>query len=396
MFPEYKNRLSNRVEEDLSGKEGCRLDHVMTKRLLRGSWVCIVLIALTALFYWLLPLIYPFLIAWLIAYAMNPLVRWLQSAAKLPRWLAVTASLLLYFGSAGIVLSAAVTRLVKELITLAESLDLHIEEWRGWFVEWSQSEGIQNIINEINSFIASNPGYENTINKNIDNTTSTISSAISRLLSGFLSGIVNLLTSLPNLGVILIVILLATFFISKNWERNMRFLVGLVPSPFRKTGSEVWKDLQKALFGYLRAQFIMISITAVIVLIGLLILRVDSAFTYAILIGFVDLLPYLGVGTVMVPWLVYAYMSGDTGFGIGLSILYGIILVARQLIEPKVLASSVGLDPLPTLISMFVGLKLFGVLGLIIGPVSFVVFGAIVRAGVLRDLRNYIVNGRLR
>ncbi|MMZ66502.1 hypothetical protein D1872_290040 [compost metagenome] len=98
----------------------------------------------------------------------------------------------------------------------------------------------------------------------------------------------------------------------------------------------------------------------------------------------------------MVPWLVYAYMTGDLRLGIGLSILYGVILVARQLIEPKVLASSVGLDPLPTLIAMFVGLKLFGLLGLIIGPVSFVVVGAMIRAGVLRDLRNYIVNGRLR
>ncbi|MEF2968387.1 sporulation integral membrane protein YtvI [Paenibacillus sp. M1] len=372
------------------------MDHTMTKRLLRGGWVCIVLVLLAFGLYWLLPLIYPFLIAWLIAYAMNPLVRWLQSAAKLPRWLAVTTALIAYVGGTLIVLSAAVTRLVKELIALSETLDFHIAEWRKWFVEWSQSEGIQNIINEINRFIADNPGYENTINKNIDTTTSTISSAISKLLGSLLNGIVGVLTSLPNLGLILIVILLAAFFISKNWERNMRFLSGLVPSPFRKTGGEVWRDLQKALFGYFRAQFIMISITAVIVFIGLLILRVDSAFTYAILIGFVDLLPYLGVGTVMVPWLLYAFMTGDVGFGIGLSILYGVILVARQLLEPKVLATSVGLDPLPTLISMFVGLKLFGVFGLIIGPVSFVVFGAVLRAGVLRDLRNYILNGRLR
>lgn len=372
------------------------MDNVLRKRLLRGTWVILVLLLLIGGFYWVLPLMYPFLIAWLIAYAMNPFVRWLQNAVKLPRWLAVTAALLVYFGGAGVVLSAAITRLVKELISLAESLDQHIENWRNWFVEWSQSEGIQNIINEINRFVADNPNYENTINQNIDTTTSTISSAISRLLSGLLSGIVQLLTSLPNLGLILVVILLAAFFISKNWERHIRFLAGFIPPAFRKTAGEVWRDLQKALFGYLRAQFIMISITAVIVLIGLLILRVDSAFTYALLIGLVDLLPYLGVGTVMVPWLLYAYMTGDLRLGIGLSILYGVILVARQLIEPKVLASSVGLDPLPTLIAMFIGLKLFGVLGLIIGPVSFVVVGAMIRAGVLRDLRNYIVNGRLR
>lgn len=140
----------------------------------------------------------------------------------------------------------------------------------------------------------------------------------------------------------------------------------------------------------------MISITAFIVLIGLLILGVESAFTYALLIGLVDLLPYLGVGTIMIPWLIYAFATGDMTLGIGLSVLYGIILVARQLIEPKVLASSVGLDPLPTLIAMFAGLKLFGVLGLIVGPVTLVVLGAAFRAGVVRDLRNYILHGRLR
>ncbi|WMT39544.1 AI-2E family transporter [Paenibacillus sp. D2_2] len=149
-----------------------------------------------------------------------------------------------------------------------------------------------------------------------------------------------------------------------------------------------------ALFGYLRAQFIMISITAFVVCIGLLILRVDSPVTYAILIGLVDLLPYLGVGTILIPWLVYAFMTGNFALGIGLSILYGVVLVSRQLIEPKVLATSVGLDPLPTMISLFVGLQLFGVLGLIIGPVSLVVINAVIKAGVFHELRDYIMNGK--
>ncbi|MGG6313726.1 sporulation integral membrane protein YtvI [Paenibacillus macerans] len=372
------------------------MDNVIVKRVLRGSWICVVLVGSIAAVYWLIPLLYPFLIAWLISYAMNPFVQWLQQHIRLPKWLAVTLALLVYFGSAAIILSAALTRLVKELIHLAESFDLRIAEWRNLFIEWTQSEGIQNIINEINHFIADNPGYENTIHKNIDNTAERVGSFVSHLVNNFLGIIVNLLSSLPNLGIILGVILLATFFISNHWERDMRFLAGAIPAPFRKTAGAIWRDLQRALSGYLRAQFIMISITAFIVLIGLLILGVDSAFTYALLIGLVDLLPYLGVGTIMIPWLIYAFATGDVTLGIGLAILYGIILIARQMIEPKVLASSVGLDPLPTLIAMFVGLKLFGVLGLIIGPVTLVILGAAVRAGVIRDLRNYIAHGRLR
>ncbi|MFD3257898.1 sporulation integral membrane protein YtvI [Paenibacillus lentus] len=372
------------------------MDNVFVKRVLRGTWVCLLLIALLLLAYWLIPLLYPFLIAWLVAYIMNPFVSWCEIHLRLPRWLAVTFALLVYFGSTIIVFSAAITRLVKELIHVTESLDLSIEKWKNVFMEWSQNEKLQSIMNEINRFIASHPGYSNTLHKNIDSTAVNISTAISRTVASLLNGVVNLLTSLPSLGIILLVILLAAFFMSKNWNQNMLFLARLIPEPFQQTAREIWNDLQKALFGYLTTQFIMISITAVIVLVGLLILRVESAFTYAILIGFVDLLPYLGVGTIMLPWLIYAYVSGDLSLGIGLSILYGLILIARQLIEPKVLATSVGLEPLPVLIAMFAGLKLFGVLGLIIGPVSLVIIGAIIRAGVIRDMRNYIVNGRLR
>lgn len=372
------------------------MEHVFAKRLLRGSWICIVLLLTVAGIYWLFPLLYPFLIAWLIAYAMNPFVSWLQSSLKSPRWFAVTLALAIYFGGAAIVLTAAITRLIKELLHLAESVDLHAAQWRDLFIEWSQSEGIQNLINDINRFIADNPGYGHTLNENIGNTASTITVAVSRIMNDTLAAIVNILTSLPNIGVIVIVILLSVFLISKNWDTDMGLITRVIPAPFRSIASQIWTDLQKALSGYVRSQFIMISITALIVLIGLLILKVDSPFTYALLIGFVDLLPYLGVGTILVPWLLYAFFTGNVTLGIGLSILYGIIIVARQIIEPKVLSSSVGLEPLPTIISTFVGLKLFGFLGLIIGPVSLVIASACIRAGVLRNLRNYVMNGRLR
>ncbi|AWB44066.1 sporulation integral membrane protein YtvI [Paenibacillus sp. CAA11] len=371
------------------------MDNILVKRILRGVWVLTVLGLLILAVYWLVPLLYPFLIAWLIAYAMKPFVRFLQDRVKLPRWLAVTLGLLVYFGGAALVLSAAVTRMVKEVIHLTQSFDIHVDQVRDFFVKWTESDSIQNIIMEINKFIADNPNYEDTINNNINKTTETISSAVSRFVSDLLGGIVNILTSLPNVLLILIVVILATFFIGKNWEKHTRTLAAWFPSPLRKTAKDVWASLQKALFGYLRSLFIMVSITAVIVLIGLLILRVDSAFTLAIVIGLVDLLPYLGVGTVMVPWILYTFMIGNLPLGIGLLVLYGVITVARHLIEPKVLATSVGLDPLPTLVGMFVGLKLFGVLGLIIGPVSFVVIAAVYRTGVFRDLRNYIVHGRL-
>ncbi|MDO7906107.1 sporulation integral membrane protein YtvI [Paenibacillus sp. JX-17] len=370
------------------------MDRLIIKRILRALWVVVATVAIILAMYWLFPLIYPFLIAWLIAYAMNPLVRLLQRRARMPRWLAVTLSLLIYIGGLLLVLSAAVTRIVKEIINLSQSFDVYVQNFRDLFVSMTQSESIQNIISQINNFIKENPDYQKTINNNIDKTTQTVSSAVTDIVTGFFNWLLNLLSSLPNMGAVLIVVILATFFISKKWTLLGQSSANWVPAVVRKPVSTIWRDLQKALFGYLRAQLILISITAVVVIIGLLVLRVPSAFTIGLMIGLVDLLPYLGVGLVMIPWLIYAFMSHDIPLGIGLSVLYGIILIARQIIEPKVLASSVGLDPLATLIAMFIGLKLFGVLGLIIGPVSLVILDAFNRANVFRDLRTYVLSGR--
>jgi len=370
------------------------MDYVVMKRILRGAWVCLLVLMICLSFYWVLPLIYPFLIAWIIAYAMNPFVRWMQEKLKLPRWASVTLAIFIYFSAGAIVITAAVTRMVKEMIHLADSANEHIGEWRDQFITLGSNEELQRLFNEINSFIVRNPGYSGTFTKNIDNAALTVSNAISRIITSFLNGVINVITSLPSLGLILLIILLSAFFISNGWDKNKRLILGIMPKGWFKMGGVIRSNLQMALFGYLRAQFIMISITAFVVCIGLLILRVDSPVTYAILIGLVDLLPYLGVGTILIPWLIYAFMTGNIALGIGLSILYGVVLVSRQLIEPKVLATSVGLDPLPTMISLFVGLQLFGVLGLIIGPVSLVVINAVIKAGVFHELREYIMNGK--
>lgn len=165
----------------------------------------------------------------------------------------------------------------------------------------------------------------------------------------------------------------------------------LVPDKAKVSGKTVFIDLKKALFGFIRAQLTLISITTVIILIGLLILRVDYAITIALVTGIVDIIPYLGTGAVFVPWIIYDIISGDTGLAIGLGILYIIVLVQRQIMEPKILSSSIGLDPLATLIALFVGFKLIGFLGLILGPVTLVIISTLNRANVFKDIWAFIM-----
>lgn len=362
-------------------------------RAWRGIFVAVMLVLFVLAVMYVTPLVYPFLIGWILAYALNPLIRFLQSKARLPRWLAVTLSLLLFVTAAVTIVSALITRIVAEIIHLSQSINGTINWWRDEFNKFIATPEMQDLINKISAFYNENPKYQQPINNKIADTANLLAQTSSDLVTYFFNGLSNLLISLPNVLTIMVVVLLSSFFIGKDWHKHSATLGGWLPEGIRKSMATVWTDLQKALFGYLRSQFIMISITAVVVIIGLLLLGVQYAITIGLLIGLVDLLPYLGVGAVMVPWIAYTFLYGDLSLGIGLSILYGVILVARQMIEPKVLASSVGLDPLPTLIAMFVGLKLFGVLGLIIGPVSLVILFAFHRANVFRDLYQFIMRG---
>ncbi|WP_238654806.1 sporulation integral membrane protein YtvI [Paenibacillus piscarius] len=370
------------------------MDTLVLKRMLRGLWVVLAAAAILLAVYVLLPLLYPLLLAWLLAYVMHPLVQMLKGL-RLPGWLAVSLSLLFYIGGTALVLTALITRLVKELIGLLQTFDLHTDQWRGLLQSLSRNASIQNIINQINQFYHDNPGYHATIDSNINRTTETVGQAVTQMITGFFNIILKLISSLPSLGTILIVIVLAAFFLSTGWDRHTAKLQSLLPASMLRPVSEIWMDLRKALFGYLRAQLVLISVTAVIVIIGLLLLGVRSAFAIGLTIGIVDLIPYLGVGVVILPWALYSYMTGNIGLAIGLLVLYGIILVTRQVLEPKVLASSIGIDPLAMLIGMFAGLQLLGMIGLILGPVLLVILDAFTRAGVFRALRSYILSGRL-
>ena len=180
---------------------------------------------------------------------------------------------------------------------------------------------------------------------------------------------------------VIVIIFLAALFIGLDWPRMRDAINRSPPERVRRTGGIVLKDIRTSLFGFVRAQLTLISITAILVLIGLWILGVKYALTVAIIIGVVDLLPYLGVGAVLVPWSAYSFFfGGDTKLAVGLLVLYGVLLVVRQIAGTKLVSSNVGLDPLTTLIALFVGLNLFGFIGLIIGPVSVVIAIALYRS----------------
>ncbi|WP_202080755.1 sporulation integral membrane protein YtvI [Caldalkalibacillus salinus] len=358
--------------------------------VLRSIIVLLTIVAALGVAYYVLPLIYPFIIGILFALIFNPFVSVLERRAKFPRWLAVTVAIILLLAVLSTIVTLVILEIVAEVNRLSETLPGYVEE----YVIRIQDFVLNDLLVFYDQFTAFYSSLEPDVQQSIEEETQELANQAATMgkdaVQSVFNGVLNFIGSVPNMATAFIISLLASFFISKDWPSHIRNYVNIVPEGIRHRTGAVFKDLKKALFGFVKAQLTLISITFVIVLIGFFILRIEYALTLALIIGVVDLLPYLGTGLVFIPWIVYLFINGDYSLVIGLSILYGIVVIQRQMMEPKILGTNVGLDPLLTLIALFVGFKLFGMLGLIIGPVSMVILGALHRAGVFKDIWTFI------
>ncbi|PLT31180.1 sporulation integral membrane protein YtvI [Peribacillus deserti] len=333
---------------------------------------------------------YPFVIAFFIAFLINPLVGFFQQKGKLPRGISVLLALLTIISLLAGLITLLITEIVSGANYLAEVVPQHIET----LIDYIETLIATEILPQYNKFTAYfkslDSGQQDTVMENIQIAGKKIATAAGDFIQEFFHNIPAILGWFPNAATVLVFSLLATFFISKDWNKLARLGNQILPVKVSTSSKRVFLDLKKALFGFIKAQFTLISITTVIVLIGLLVLRVDYAITIALVCGIVDILPYLGTGAVFVPWILFEAISGDVGLALGLGILYLVVLIQRQIMEPKVLSSSIGLDPLATLIALFIGFKTIGFLGLIVGPVILVVLSTLHRANVFYDLWAFI------
>jgi len=369
---------------------GKSLNRTLVFQIIRFLFViaCTILGLYVALF--ISKLTYPFIIALIIAYILNPLVNLLNEKARIHRGIAAFLSIILLLA----VLAGLFTLLITEIISgstylinvVPESFERLI-----YFVENMVTDKVIPLYDLIMSkYSQLGAGQQQTIRTNIQSIGDSAINLGKEALNGIIVGIKLVIALLPNTATLIFVSLLATFFISKDWYKIKNLFAKYTPDRIQHYSKTIFIDLRKALFGFIKAHITLISMTTVLVLIGLLILRIPFAITIAILIGFIDLLPYLGTGLIFVPWILYTFLSSDYKLTIGLAILYGVVIVQRQLAEPKVLSSNIGLQPLPTLISLFVGFKFFGLLGLIAGPVTLVILSTLYRARVFHELWYYI------
>lgn len=367
------------------------MKHPTIQIILRILLVLLLTVIGLFLLYHFLRLTYPFLIAALLSVMISPVIGFLETKARFPRPLAVLTSILFLIGIVGGIITILVKFTVDGVVYLSEYIPSQIElvsnNLQSYFNEyvlplWDQGIGLLDLLE---------PSQRQAMQEGIQLIGSNIASLLGNFGHRIASGITSFVGALPITFTVILFSILAIYFISRDLGNYVDLYKEKLPHVFKEKTFRVLADLRIKVFGFIKSQFILMILTMFVSLIGLLILRADQVITLAAILGALDLIPYFGPGFVLIPWSLYSFFTGDLFMGVGLLALYASTVVVRQLAEPKVLSSSMKLNPLAILVSLFVGLQLFGIIGLVVGPISLVLLLSLYEANVFDGLWRFVM-----
>ena len=312
----------------------------------------------------------PFLIAFVISLIIEPAIRFFMNKTKLNRKI---SSIIIFIIVFAIIIGAvtwAIVSLISESTNLLQTLNLYIDKA---YTQIQETIGKMNIT-KIN--ISSN------VLNLAQDSSREILLKVSKWLTEFLTKLIDGVTSIPTIAIYMVITILSLYFICTDRIYILDFMEHHMPKKWvQKMGIHI-KEITKNLGGYLKAELILIMVSFVISVIGLYVLKfvgmnVKYPLLIALAIGFVDALPILGSGSVMVPWAIISALNGDLRLGISILVLWVIMSIVRQFLEPKIVSGKIGIHPIFTLIAMYTGFKVMGVMGMFVGPIVLIILKSI-------------------
>jgi len=333
----------------------------------RAAFLLIVTVVVYVLFTVLFTFLAPFFFALLLALVLEPVVRFLCKRLKCKRWVASLICLLLFLAILSSLGAWLVATLVRQVSDFAVSAPFHAAE-------------IGERLNEFNLRLQrmgdSLPdGWE------IPEIQDILLTAVTVLFGeGMRDQGARLATVIPNFFLNTIIMLVSAHLLISDRENIFNSVKSAFPKWLSQQMRHMRKGLSRAMGGYFRAQYILMLVVGMISIVGLLILRSPYALLLGLLFAVLDFLPIVGTGAVVVPWAIVSLIMGNYHQAIGLGIMYGVITITRQVLQPKILGDQMGAHPLASLMSIFIGFRIFGLLGLIIGPSLLMIFVAIYEA----------------
>lgn len=237
------------------------------------------------------------------------------------------------------------------------------------FISETATESLAAIFTQIREFIAG------TATELPEQLTGSLSGFDFSWLSAPITGVLSTATRIPSIIISIVVTIVLACFMTADYDLITRFVYCQFPKEKRKDLTRAKQLLKMNLGKMAKAYALIMLVTFTEVFIGLTILKMIGLFNssyiavIAVVTAIVDVIPVLGTGTIVLPWAAYSFITGNIGMGIGLLVLYAVVTVIRQIVEPKLVSNQLGLPPFVTLIAMYLGLKIIGVLGVFILPI---------------------------
>jgi sporulation integral membrane protein YtvI len=341
----------------------------------RNIFIFIIIVAVVLLGYMILPVSVPLIFAFFTALFLEPLVRLLQNKFKIKQnfsVLIIFVSFLLFIGLSGYFIT---TKVITEAINIIQKAPIYITEISN---EWLQAE--------------------EKLTKAAKDLPKDVVDEISKQVQGFLnklkedlvaylniSNVKTLLTNIPEYLVSFIVYLIALFLFLLDLPRLRDALYKHLTEKTADKVNFMSSRLSYVIFGFFKAQLLVSIIIYIVSLIGLLFISPSIALVMALFIWIVDFIPIIGSILILAPWALFHLLTGDIGLGTQLTVLAIVLIIVRRTIEPKVMGSQIGLSALSTLIAMYLGYKLLGIYGFIIGPLLLIIFNSAKEAGLIKS-----------
>lgn len=326
------------------------------------------------------PLLMPFILAFLVAVFLQRPTRFLHKKLKLKKKLCALMCALLFF----MVLAAFISWGGIELVTGIHKLFINLPQFYNNTVE----PMLMNVFKDLESMKV---WKELNLIDLLRNLETQMMDALGRLATSISTKAIGMVTgfaaSLPMLFIKTVLFIVSTVFITMDYDKIMGFVVYQMNDRVREIFEETKAYMVNVLFVVFRSYIIIMSITFVELSIGLTVIGIDYAILIALCIAIFDILPVLGTGGVMIPWTVISIILGNFWLALKLFILYVIITIVRNIIEPKIVGSQLGLHPIVTLSSMFAGLQVLGGLGLFGFPIGLSLLVHLNKKGVIQILK---------
>lgn len=296
----------------------------------------------------------PFVLALLISLILLKPTKLLISKFKINAAIAslITTSIFSILSLA--ILSLSITLLTNELIILTKNIQSFIDP--NYF---------KNLINQFMDFYKNlDPGIVDTINSNLSNISSKIATYAVQITSSSLTFLINTISSIPYILTVILFTILSTYFITKDFSLGKSKIKEHLPKESSERIFLILNETKRMLGNYIISYMFIIFITFIETLLGFSVLGINFALLLSLLAAVLDLLPILGIASVYFPVGIYYFLNGNYFVVGGLVALYAFITIFRQIIEPKIVSSSLGISPVASLIAIFVGLKAYGFIGM--------------------------------